>query len=270
MASPIPSANVPPSHFGARPPLSPRSVAAGNGASWWAEAWRLFVPSVGVWLLIVVILFVLSFVLAFIPVVGHLAGQVMFPVFLGGLMLGCQAIDRGQPLTVNHLFAGFSERAGPLFVVGLLYTCIAIAIVLAVAGILLVFFGVAVFAGLSKLFTYGDPFAVGAAVGGILFAVLVWIPAFPAVVPAADHGDMVCTRARGVARAGAVGRDENVVQRLFAERSAVPRLRPDRHRSRRGRLDTAGLGMARRGTVVDRVDLHQLPRHFRGRRRGAS
>ena len=109
MASPIPSANVPPSHFGARPPLSPRSVAAGNGASWWAEAWRLFVPSVGVWLLIVVILFVLSFVLAFIPVVGHLAGQVMFPVFLGGLMLGCQAIDRGQPLTVNHLFAGFSE-----------------------------------------------------------------------------------------------------------------------------------------------------------------
>ena len=101
---------------GAPPPLSPRSVAAGNGATWWGEAWRLFAPAIGVWLLIVVILFVLSMVLALVPVVGHLASQVLFPVFMGGLMLGCRAIDRGQPLTVNHLFAGFSERAGPLIV----------------------------------------------------------------------------------------------------------------------------------------------------------
>lgn len=173
MASPPPSANVPPVPSGAQPQVAARTVAAGNGASWWAEAWRLFVPAVAVWLLIVVIVFVLNLGLAFIPVVGHLASQVLFPVFMGGLMLGCQAVQRGQPLTVNHLFAGFSERAGPLLIVGLLYTGIAIAIVLAVAGVLLVFFGVAVFAGFTKLFMHADPFAVGAALGGILFAVLV-------------------------------------------------------------------------------------------------
>ena len=85
-------------------------------------------------------------------------------------MLGCRAIDRGQPMTVNHLFAGFSERAGPLFIVGLLYTGIAIAITLAVAGILLVFFGAAV---LSQLFRLSDPFAASAMLGGAIMVIMV-------------------------------------------------------------------------------------------------
>jgi uncharacterized membrane protein len=119
--------------------------------------------------LIVVILFALSMLLALVPVVGHLASQVLFPVFMGGLMLGCRAIDRGQPLTVNHLFAGFSERAGPLIVLGLLYTGIAVAITLTVAGILLVSFGAAV---LTQLFRLSDPFAASAVLGGALMVAL--------------------------------------------------------------------------------------------------
>jgi uncharacterized membrane protein len=150
--------------------VTPRAVAAGRGAEWWGEAWRLFVPSVGVWLLIIVILFVINVVLALIPIVGQFACQVLFPVFAGGLMLGCRAIDRGEPLTVNHVFAGFSERAGPLLVVGLLYTAIALVITLAVAGVLIVAFGVAI---LSKLFQLQDPFSAGVALGSAFLAVLV-------------------------------------------------------------------------------------------------
>ena len=152
------------------PPVLPRAVAAGRGASWWGEAWRLFVPAVGVWVLIVLILVVLNVILAIIPVVGHLASHVLFPVFVGGLMLGCRAIDRGEALTVNHVFAGFSKHAGSLVVVGLLYTAIAVAIVLAVAGVLIVAFGVAV---LSKLFQLQDPLSAGVALGGMLLVVLV-------------------------------------------------------------------------------------------------
>ena len=91
----------------------------------------------GPWLLIVLVLLVLNVVLVVIPVVGHLAMQLLYPVFAGGLLLGCRAIDRGQPLTVNHLFAGFGERTGQLLILGLLYLCLAVAITLAVAGILL-------------------------------------------------------------------------------------------------------------------------------------
>ncbi len=168
MSSPFPQQPTPAASAAAGSLAHVRSVPAGHGASWWGEAWRLFTPAVGMWLVITVILIVISVVLSIIPLVGNLAGQVLYPVFAGGLMLGCRAIDRGEPLTFNHLFAGFSERAGPLFVVGLLYTGIAIAIGATVIGIVLVMFGAAVF---TELFRLGDPLAAPAVVGGALMAV---------------------------------------------------------------------------------------------------
>lgn len=127
-------------------------------------------PSVGPWLLIILILIVLQICLQLIPVVGHLANSVLLPVLVGGLMLGCKAVDRGEPLSVSHLFAGFSTRTRPLLVVGLLYTAITLAIVVVVAGILLAFFGTAV---LAQLFEVQNPTAAGSALGHMLLALLV-------------------------------------------------------------------------------------------------
>jgi uncharacterized membrane protein len=153
----------------------PRAVDAGQGATWWSEAWRLFTPSAGTWLLIVVILFLLNVVLTFVPLLGHIAGQILFPAILAGIMLGCRAIDRGQPMTVGHVFAGFSERGGPLLVLGLIYTALVVAIGIAVFGLLLVGFGAAV---LSQLWNLHDPVAVTGALGSLLFAILVGVALF--------------------------------------------------------------------------------------------
>ena len=73
--------------------VSPRAVDAGRGAAWWSEGWRLFTPAVGPWILIVVIGFVLNLILAFIPVLGSIASHLLFPMLVGGLMLGCRAIE---------------------------------------------------------------------------------------------------------------------------------------------------------------------------------
>jgi uncharacterized membrane protein len=150
-------------------PHESRAVDAGRGASWWGEAWRLFTPGVGVWLLITLILIVLNVVGAIIPVVGALAMQILMPVFAGGLMLGCRALDRGNPLTVAHLFAGFSQRTGPLLVLGLLYTGLAILITLIVAGMMVAVFGVAI---LGMLTGAADPAETGVALGSVVVAVL--------------------------------------------------------------------------------------------------
>ena len=150
-------------------PREPRIVDAGRGTSWWGEGWRLFTPDVGVWLLIMLILIVIHVCGAFIPVVGHLALQILFPVFSGGLMLGCRALDRGNPLTVGHLFGGFSQRTGPLIVVGLIYTGLAILIMLVVAGMMIAIFGVAI---LGMLTGAVDPSQTGIALGSVVVAVL--------------------------------------------------------------------------------------------------
>lgn len=161
---------------------APRTVDGSRGVAWWSEAWRLFTPAVGVWLLIIILLIILNMVLTVIPLLGHVIGQLLFPIFAGGLMLGCRAADRGQPLTVGHLFAGFGTRTGPLFLVGLIYTAIAVAIALLVFGLLLVFFGAAVVSSLwhlQDLQALQDPLAMASSMLGTLgLAILVGLLVF--------------------------------------------------------------------------------------------
>jgi len=116
----------------------PRRLPAGEGAAWWGESWRIFKAAPGPWIGIFVIFVVLSCVLIFIPVVGGLAHSVLTPVFVGGVMLGCHALARGEPLRIGHLFAGFEGgRFGPLCILGLVW--IAFAVVIAIVMVVVVF-----------------------------------------------------------------------------------------------------------------------------------
>ena len=153
-------------------PPEPRVVDGGRGASWWSEGWRLFTPAVGVWILIILIIIALHVVGTLIPVVGSVALQVLLPVFTGGLMLGCRALDRGNPLTVAHLFAGFSQRTSPLLVVGLIYTGLAVLITLIVAAMMAAVFGVTV---LGMLTGSVEAAQTGIALGSVVVAVLLGI-----------------------------------------------------------------------------------------------
>ena len=161
--------------------LTPHAVGADRGIAWWGEAWRLFTPAAGVWILIIVLLVILNMVLAVVPLIGHVIGQLLFPIFAGGLMLGCRAVDRGEPLTVGHLFAGFGTHTGPLFIVGLIYTAVAVGIALVVFGLLLVFFGAAIVSSLWHLQDVQqlqDPWAVVSMFGSLGLAILVGLCVF--------------------------------------------------------------------------------------------
>ena len=165
----------------AAPAPAPHAVGADRGIAWWGEAWRLFTPAAGVWILILVLLVILNMVLAVVPLIGHVIGQLLFPIFAGGLMLGCRAVDRGEPLTVGHLFAGFGTRTGPLFIVGLIYTAVAVGIALVVFGLLLVFFGAAIVSSLWHLQDVQqlqDPWAVVSMFGSLGLAILVGLCVF--------------------------------------------------------------------------------------------
>jgi uncharacterized membrane protein len=170
-----------------------RMVGAGRGLSWWVEGWRLFTPNVGTWLLIALILVVLGAIVAAlekrVPVLGELVSLVMeilWPVVIGGLMLGCRAVDRGNPLLVAHLFAGFRQRTRDLVMVGAIYTGLLIVIVLVIGGMMLAIFGVEIFSVLSDADTAsptGVAFtsAVIAVLLGCLFFLLLLLPLVMAI-----------------------------------------------------------------------------------------
>jgi hypothetical protein len=96
----------------------PRSVEAGQGWAWIAGGFELFKKNPGIWIALVVLLFVITIVLSFIPFLGAIALYLLMPVFGGGMMLGCRSLAGGGPLEIGHLFAGFQNQTGSLVVIG--------------------------------------------------------------------------------------------------------------------------------------------------------
>jgi hypothetical protein len=97
-----------------------RKVAAGRGAAWIGEGFDLFKQSPGVWIGLIVIFGLLTIAMLIIPILGNLALNLLMPVFIAGMLLGCKAQEDGDPLEIAHLFAGFKENVGQLVLVGLL------------------------------------------------------------------------------------------------------------------------------------------------------
>jgi uncharacterized membrane protein len=141
----------------------PRVLPAGAGAGFWSEAWRVFSAAPGMWILILIVYVAISVVLSLIPVVGSIAHAVLTPVFAGGVMLGCHALARGEPLTITHLFDGFTQhRFGPLAIVGLIV--LAMWIVFFLVAFVGLFLSIGV-SGLSALADQNDPSVAYGALG---------------------------------------------------------------------------------------------------------
>ena len=97
-----------------------RKVPASRGAEWYSEGWRLFARSPGTWVVMFIVLALMWLVLAIVPG-GSLLASLVYPVFAGGIMLGCRKVEEGGSLALSDLFSGFSKNAGTLLLVGLLY-----------------------------------------------------------------------------------------------------------------------------------------------------
>lgn len=150
-----------------------RAVGAGQGWAWIADGFGLFKKAPGIWIAQVVILFVILIVLAFIPLLGAVATFLLMPVFIGGLILGCRALQGGGELELGHLFAGFDKaHAGNLIVVG----------ALAIAGWIIVMLPVVAIVGAGAVvgLLRGDAAGV-AAMGGSLM--LAWLVALALSIP---------------------------------------------------------------------------------------
>jgi uncharacterized membrane protein len=131
----------------------PRHLSAGEGAGWWTESWRVFCAAPGIWVAVFVLFVVITVALITVPLVGSLVHTVLMPVFTGGLMLGCHALARGEPLRIGHLFEGFQGgRFAPLCLLGLLW--LAILFVVAIVMVATVFLSLGA-SGLAALMDFG-------------------------------------------------------------------------------------------------------------------
>jgi len=105
-------------------------VAALRGVDWLAEAFAIFRRDPAIWIANGVLFGGLSLAASALPIIGPLASTLLQPVFLAGLMAGCREVERGNRLTIAHLFAGFRANTAPLLVLGLILGLATFAILL--------------------------------------------------------------------------------------------------------------------------------------------
>ena len=99
----------------------PRHVEPAASLAWLQHGWRYFMRSPGVWIAISVIFTIMLFVLGLVPLLGWAVVLIGFPIMAAGMVLGCHALEQGQPLRIEHLFAGLKVHAGNLSMVGVFY-----------------------------------------------------------------------------------------------------------------------------------------------------
>jgi len=174
-----PGAEVADQATGERELRDPRSVPAGRGWGWITEGFGYFSANWGVWIGIILVWAIIMIVLGLIPIVS-IVTSLLSAVFMGGVMMGCRALDDGDGLQFGHLFAGFQQRFGPLLGVGGFYLLGVILIGVAFMGVMMGSGGMEALEAIEEAETAGgeiDPEVLGSGMLiGALVAMLLFIP----------------------------------------------------------------------------------------------
>ena len=152
--------------------MNTRHVAALDGWRWIKGGFELFRLNPAIWITLFLIYVLIAMVLTIIPVVGPIVLNLLAPVFMAGFMLGCQALQSGEELEINHLFAGFKQNTSQLITVGGIY----LTGIIIVAGVMFIIGGSALLISSSKPATSIDPAAAESILVGVLIGIGLLIP----------------------------------------------------------------------------------------------
>ncbi len=112
-------------------------VDAGKGWQWIVGGFEVFRKYPLMWIVLIILLVVIWMVSFAIPILGPLLFNLLSPVLFAGLMIGCKAVENGEPLELSHLFAGFQKNATALVTIGGVYlvgTIVIVGIIFVTAG----------------------------------------------------------------------------------------------------------------------------------------
>jgi hypothetical protein len=150
-----------------------RIVAAARGVRWLGEGWRLFRAAPLSWMALVFGYWLLMNVLVLVPLAGIVIAPVLVPAFSVSFMLAGRAAERGGPIGLDILVAGFRTQLSRLLALGAVYlACLA----LVLGATALVDGGALVHAMLGAEPAAGTKVQPGATVGAMLLAVALYGP----------------------------------------------------------------------------------------------
>ncbi|MEC5385549.1 BPSS1780 family membrane protein [Uliginosibacterium sp. H3] len=119
------TSSVPAVPRSARKPVI-RKLSASQAFSWLGSGWSLFIGQPVQWALMALAVFIImalvSTVLVPLPIIGPMAGPVLFVLLTGGMLSAAERQSRGETVRFLHLFDGFRVHGGSLALVGVLFS----------------------------------------------------------------------------------------------------------------------------------------------------
>jgi hypothetical protein len=106
-------------------------VPAPNGWLWLKRGFAFFSRAPLAWILVAVSYWVLVSVVGVLPYVGLVVVMIATPAFAVSFMAMCRELERGRPLELPLLFAGFRRNLAPLLALGGIYLLAIVAILAA-------------------------------------------------------------------------------------------------------------------------------------------
>lgn len=108
------------------------AVSVARGVAWLEDAFTLFKKKPLTWISITIIVLVVHIVSS-LTLIGELAVFLFWFFFGAGIMVCCATSDEGDDLSIEHLFAGFTEKPGAVLGLSVLYLVIMCLVAVAIA-----------------------------------------------------------------------------------------------------------------------------------------
>jgi hypothetical protein len=106
-------------------------VPAGNGWLWLKRGFAFFGRAPFAWIMVAVSYWVLVSVVGIVPYLGLVAVMLATPAFAVSFMAMCRELERGRPLELTLLFAGFRRNLPALVALGGIYFALILLILVA-------------------------------------------------------------------------------------------------------------------------------------------
>ncbi|MEQ8428185.1 MAG: BPSS1780 family membrane protein [Gammaproteobacteria bacterium] len=118
-----------------------RTASFGRGLGWLTDGLGYFTKNPLGWIAAMIVVFIIMIVIGVIPL-GSLLLYIVYPVFVGGFMLGCKAHAAGQQFEFQHAFAGFSaDYLKRLLLFGVFYAILNLMMLVVIMLLLFVLLG---------------------------------------------------------------------------------------------------------------------------------
>ena len=112
----------------------PTGRSTGDGLAWIVSGFKLFKQDIGAWIITMIVGFLVALVFNLIPIVGSIVSMLLTYIWVGGLMLGCQAAYEGKAFELKYLFAGFSHQAARLIGLSVVVSVVSLVIGFTIMG----------------------------------------------------------------------------------------------------------------------------------------